>query len=80
VINTGSSDTAITPEQTRSLTKPAKRWWGVVLMKIWQTRCVVLPKVQILSRDARDCGEFCSKTSPIAAAHGAGTFIFKQTN
>jgi hypothetical protein len=33
--------------------------------------------VQILSKDARDCGEFCSKTSPIAAAHGARISISK---
>jgi hypothetical protein len=35
--------------------------------------------VQILKHDARDCGEFCSETSPIAAAHGARTSIFKLT-
>jgi hypothetical protein len=35
--------------------------------------------VQILKHDARDCGEFCSETSPIAAAHGAGILVFKLT-
>jgi hypothetical protein len=32
-VTTADTDT-VTPKQTRSLTKPAKRWWGVVLMKI----------------------------------------------
>jgi hypothetical protein len=32
----------------------------------------------LLSAFARVCGKFCSETSHIAAAHGAGTSIFKE--
>jgi hypothetical protein len=33
----------------------------------------------LLTEFARVCGKFCSETSPIAAAHGAGKLIFKLT-
>jgi hypothetical protein len=33
----------------------------------------------LLTAFARVCGEFCSETSHIAAAHGAGTSIFRLT-
>jgi filamentous hemagglutinin family protein len=32
----------------------------------------------LLTTFARVCGEFCSETSPIAAAHGARTLIFER--
>jgi hypothetical protein len=48
-------------------------------MKIWSKARVVQGSL-LLTTFARVCGKFCSETSHIAAAHGAGTCIFKQTN
>jgi hypothetical protein len=48
-------------------------------MKIWSKARVVQGSL-LLTQFARVCGKFCSETSHIAAAHGARTLIFKQTN
>jgi hypothetical protein len=47
-------------------------------MKIW-SKARVVQVSQLLTAFARVCGKFCSETSHIAAAHGAGTSIFKLT-
>jgi hypothetical protein len=47
----------------------------MVLMKICSKARVVQGSL-LLPTFARVCGKFCSETSPIAAAHGAGVFIF----
>jgi hypothetical protein len=44
-------------------------------MKICRKARVVQGSL-LLPEFARVSGEFCSETSPIAAAHGAGIFIF----
>jgi hypothetical protein len=46
-------------------------------MKIWSKARVVQGSL-LLPTFARVCGKFCSETSHIAAAHDAGTSIFKQ--
>jgi hypothetical protein len=51
----------------------------VVLMKI-RRKARVIQGSLLLPTFARVCGKFCSETSHIAAAHGARTCIFKQTN
>jgi hypothetical protein len=48
-------------------------------MKIWSKARVVQGSL-LLTQFARVCGKFCSETSPIAAAHGARTCIFKQAS